>query len=212
MRSADVSRACAGRLSFLKRSEIGARSAVRALALAAAVLGGGVGRADAEGGAHRLAPDFSLIDQTGKPFTLSHFRGRPVVLFFGYAHCPDECPTVLANLKVARKALGPQGASILVALVTVDPERDKVADLRRYVSGFDPSFVGLTGSGTELNRVYRAYHVRITKSDVTSTGYDISHTSFVYYIGRDGRFRSLGVWSDSIDVLEGDLRTIAGST
>jgi protein SCO1/2 len=155
------------------------------------------------------AADFTLSDQYGHSFTLSHHRGRPVVLFFGYTHCPDVCPTILANLKSARTAIGPKGADILVALITVDPQRDTPGELGRFVSAFDPSFLGLTGTTAQLKPVYRAYHVRYEKQEVGAGGYLVSHTAFVYYIGRDGRVRGYGTWSDPRDILEEDLRAIS---
>jgi len=98
----------------------------------------------------RIAPDFTLSDQNGRQFTLSHYRGRPVVLFFGYTHCPDVCPTILANLKRARDVLGGKAHDVVVALVTVDPERDTSAELRQFVTVFDPSFLGLRGTRKQL--------------------------------------------------------------
>jgi protein SCO1/2 len=159
----------------------------------------------------RVAPDFTLTDQNGHPFTLSAQRGRPVVLFFGYTHCPDVCPTILADLRSALAAIGPTGASVVVALITVDPARDRAADLRRYVSIFNPAFRGLTGSPAALAGVYRAYHVRFAKEPASGADYQVSHTAFVYYVGRDRRIRALGTWSDPQAVLEDDLRDILNS-
>jgi protein SCO1/2 len=157
----------------------------------------------------RLSPDFTLSDQHGRPFTLSNERGRPVVLFFGYAHCPDVCPTILANLKRAREAVGAKGASVLVALITVDPARDTPAALGRFVTLFDPSFLGLTGSTARLAAVYRAYHVRYEKlPEEGSSDYLVSHTAFVYYIGRDGRIRGFGTWNDSQEILQENLKEL----
>jgi protein SCO1/2 len=156
----------------------------------------------------RIAPDFTLSDQTGRQFTLSHYRGRPVVLFFGYTHCPDVCPTILANLKRARDVLGVKAHDVVVALVTVDPERDTAAELRQFVTVFDPSFLGLRGTRKQLEPIYRAYHVRYAKLAENASGYLVSHTAFVYYIGRDGRFSGYGTWSDPQQTLQEDLRDI----
>jgi protein SCO1/2 len=167
--------------------------------------GGGIRPAGAAG---RVAPDFTLLDQNGHPFTLSRQHGRPVVLFFGYTHCPDVCPTILANLKSALASLGPQGTEVVVALVTVDPARDGAAELRRYVSIFNPAFRGLTGSPAALASVYRAYHVHFVKQAEANGDYEVSHTAFVYYVGRDRHIRSLGTWSDPQPVIQDDLREI----
>ena len=156
-------------------------------------------------------PDFVLSDQHGHDFKLSRERGKPVVLFFGYTHCTDVCPTILANLKRARERTGPKGADTVVALITVDPKRDSEAELGRYVSVFDPSFLGLRGSDAQLNAVYRAYHVRFQKQVESPGDYQISHTAFVYYIGRDGRIAALGLWSDGQPILQRSLAAIANS-
>jgi len=167
--------------------------------------------ANVAGDGLRIAPDFTLTNQNGARFTLSHERGHPVVLFFGYAHCPDVCPTILANLKRALGTLGPAGAGVVVALVTVDPARDDGPALRRFLAAFDPSFVGLTGSKAALAPVYRAYHVRYAKQAGNAGDYLVSHTAFVYYIGPGGRIRAIGTWSDDQPVLEEDLKEIAVS-
>ena len=154
--------------------------------------------------------DFTLTDQHGRPFRLSQYRGRVVVLFFGYAHCPDVCPTTLANLAHARSALGDAGRNVTVAFVTVDPQRDTPAVLRSFVALFDRSFVGLTGTPAQLAPVYRAYHVahRIVPAPASAAGYDVSHTSLVYFIGRDGRLRGYGDWTDPPDTFEQSLREL----
>jgi len=156
------------------------------------------------------APDFTLVDQRGKPFTLAHYRGRPIVLFFGYAHCPDVCPTILANLKRARESVA-HGRDSVVALVTVDPRRDTAAERGRFVGEFDPEFFGLTGTDAQLDRVYRAYHVKIQKTVGDSGGYLVAHTAFVYYIDREGRLSGFGTWDDPQPILDEDLGKIASS-
>jgi protein SCO1/2 len=132
------------------------------------------------------------------------------VLFF-YAHCPDVCPTILANLKRARETIGAGANDIVVALVTVDPDRDKPAVLRTFLSAFDPAYVGLTGTDAQLRPIYRAYHVQVVKGSANGSDYLVSHTTFVYYIGRDGRFRGYGTWNDPQDILIENLREITGS-
>ena len=157
------------------------------------------------------APDFVLSDQHGHDFKLSRERGKPVVLFFGYTHCPDVCPTILANLRRARAEIGPKASTAVVALITVDPERDTAAELGSYVSAFDPSFLGLRGDPRELAAVYRAYHVRFHRESEGPRDYLISHTAFVYYIGRNGRIRALGLWDDAQPFLKRSLEEITGS-
>lgn len=156
------------------------------------------------------AADFTLTDQHGRPFVLSQHRGRVVVLFFGYAHCPDVCPTTLANLAHARTAIGEAGRNVTVAFVTVDPRRDTPTVLRSFVALFDRSFVGLTGTPAQLAPVYRAYHVvhSIGPATASAAGYDVSHTSLVYFIGRDGRLRGYGDWTDPPAAFEQSLREL----
>jgi protein SCO1/2 len=145
------------------------------------------------------APDFTLTDQDGKPFTLSAQRGRPLALFFGYAHCPDVCPTTLAALAGAKRKLGAAGSAFGVVLVTVDPQRDSPAVLKRYVQQFDPAFGALTGSAAQLEPVYAAYHIRheIDSTAKSANGYTVAHSSVVQFISPGGRLRGTGNFSDS---------------
>jgi protein SCO1/2 len=160
--------------------------------------------------ARAATPDFTLTDQTGRPFTLSRERGHVVVLFFGYTHCPDVCPTTLANLAIARSKLGEAGRNVTVAFVTVDPKRDTPPVVRDFVALFDRSFVGLTGTSQQLEPVYRAYHVThaVAAEPSSAAGYNVSHTSLVYFIGRDGRLRGYGDWTDPPKTFEESLREL----
>jgi protein SCO1 len=150
-----------------------------------------------------VAPDFTLTDQDGHPYTLSAHRGHPLALFFGYTHCPDVCPTTLAALARAKRKLGPGGEAFDVVLVTVDPARDTPATLKRYVRLFDPTFAGLTGSEAQLDPVYAAYHVyhRAGSGKGSANGYIVAHSSAVQFISPGGRLRGTGDWSDSPDEL-----------
>jgi len=155
-----------------------------------------------------LAPVFTLIDQVRQPFTLSTLRGHPVVLFFGYTHCPDECPTTLARLAKAVRASGVP-SDVRVAFITVDPERDSPATLKRYVRLFDPGFIGLTGSLRTLSPVYAAYHTarEIDQVDHERHDYSITHGTTIYYVGRDGSIKGVGQWDDAIAEIVRDLRS-----
>lgn len=147
-----------------------------------------------------LAPDFTLTDQNGKPYTLSAQRGHPVALFFGYAHCPDVCPTTLSALAVAKRKLGAAGKTFDVVLVTVDPKRDSPAVLARYVRLFDPAFTGVTGTETQLDPVYAAYHIRHEiDASKASSNYTVAHSSVVQFIAPSGRLRGTGNYSDTPD-------------
>jgi protein SCO1/2 len=107
------------------------------------------------------AANFALTNQDGQTIRLSDFRGQLVLLFFGYTHCPDACPTTLAQFKQIRNALGANAARTRFVLVTVDPARDTPERLKEYLAQFDSSFVGLTGSADALAPVYRAYGVSV---------------------------------------------------
>jgi len=140
--------------------------------------------------AHRAgeaAPPFSLTDQDGKPFSLIGQRGKAVVLFFGYTHCPDVCPTTLAAIARAYRSLG-SPASLQVVFVTVDPKRDTPTAMRTYVSTFDPHFLGLTGDEPALDQVYKEYGIyrAIDPGGSTALGYTVSHSAVVFLIDRDG--------------------------
>jgi len=154
-----------------------------------------------------LAPDFTLTDQTGRPFTLSAQRGVPVVLFFGYTHCPDTCPTTLAKLAQAvRSSAAPR--DVRVAFVTVDPARDSPNALARYLHVFDPRFTGLTGTFNMLDPVYSAYHVWREDVPVNHAGsdYSVAHGAALYFIGRSGAIRGYGSWADDTPLMIHDLK------
>jgi protein SCO1/2 len=144
------------------------------------------------------APDFTLVDQDAKPFTLSSLRGHPVALFFGYTHCPDACPTALAKFtRVIHSPDAPPG--IRVVFVTVDRARDTPAVLKRYVGLFDPAIVGLTGSQKALDPVYVAYHAWFMAVPVNHgpNGYSVAHGTRIYYVARDGSITGFGDYADT---------------
>jgi protein SCO1/2 len=153
------------------------------------------------------APDFTLTDQDSHPFTLSGERGRPVVLFFGYTHCPDACPTTLAHLaRAVRNPAVPR--DVRIAFITVDPQRDSPQTLKRYVRLFNSAFVGLTGTLRALDPVYSACHTWREAWPVNHgpNDYFMAHGVTIYYIGRDGTLRGLGHWDDSVAALVHDLK------
>ncbi len=134
------------------------------------------------------AADFTLTDQEGRSVRLSDYRGRVVLLFFGYTHCPDVCPTTLAKLNYVVQELGEAAREVQVIFISVDPERDTPAAMKRYLSHFDPAFVGLTGRPEEIEAVTRAYGVYVEKEEVGSAaGYLVTHSARTYVIDREGR-------------------------
>ena len=137
-----------------------------------------------------LAPDFSLRGSDGSEVTLARYRGKTVLLAFGFTYCAAVCPTTLATLAQARGSLGKAADNVQVIFVTVDPARDDAAHIRRYLAAFDPSFIGATGAPDALAAVRRQYGVTAVKQG-TGDNYAMAHTSSIFLIDRAGRLRAL---------------------
>ena len=138
----------------------------------------------------REAPDFSVRGSDGSNLTLSRYRGKVVLLGFGYTHCPNVCPVTLAVLAQAHRKLGSLGSQVQVIYLTVDPERDNAEGLKQYLAAFDPTFVGGTGTAAEMAAVRSSYGVTAQKVG-DGSNYGVAHSSFVYLISRDGKLRAL---------------------
>ena len=138
----------------------------------------------------RLAPEFALKGSDGTELKLGRYRGKVVLLSFGFTHCAAVCPTTLATLAQARKALGKAGEAVQVVFVTVDPERDNAQGMKAYLAAFDPSFVGGTGKPETLAAVRKNYGVVATKVPMSS-GYAVDHTSSIFLIDREGKLRAM---------------------
>jgi protein SCO1 len=152
----------------------------------------------------RMAPDFALRGSDGGELALSRFRGKVVVLGFGFTSCPDVCPITLGTLASAHKKLGERGSEVQVVYVTVDPERDDAETLRAYLTKFDASFLGGTGTAGQLEAVRNEYGIaaqRIARGD----SYGFSHSSYTYLIDRAGRLRALMPYGSSADSYVHDL-------
>ena len=137
-----------------------------------------------------LAPPFALQGSQGAPVKLGDYRGKVVVLAFGYTHCPEVCPTTLALLTQAHRKLGDAGRDLQILYVTVDPQRDSLARLKQYLGTFDPSFIGLTGTSSQLAAVQQLYGVTAKRQDAGDT-YFVGHSTSTYLIDRSGRLRAL---------------------
>jgi protein SCO1 len=138
----------------------------------------------------RQAPDFMLQGSNGRELRVGGYLGKVVVLGFGYTSCPDVCPTTLSTLAQARRQLGPQAADVQVLYVTVDPERDGVERMKKYVGAFDPTFIGATGSAAQVAAVRKSYGVQAEKKTFGDS-YVVAHSSYTYLIDRRGRLRAL---------------------
>jgi protein SCO1/2 len=155
------------------------------------------------------ARDFALTDAAGKRRTLAEFRGTLVVVFFGFAQCPDICPTTLADLAQVKKQLGADGDRIQIVFITVDPERDSPQVLASYVPAFDPSFIGLTGSAEEIAAAAHEFKVFYQKvAGKTATSYTIDHTAGAYVFDREGRVRLFLRHGAGAEAIAADLRRL----
>ena len=138
-----------------------------------------------------LGGPFTLTDQDGHARDDRDFRGRWQLVYFGYTYCPDVCPTTLSEIADALRALGPQAGTVVPLFVTLDPERDRPAVLRKYLAAFGSEFVGLTGTAAEIASVAQAYRVYYAKQPIPGGGYSIDHASAIYLMAPDGRFVTL---------------------
>lgn len=148
-----------------------------------------------------------LPDAGGKPRRLEEFRGKAVVLFFGFTHCPDVCPTTLADIAGALKTLGPDAERVQVLFVSVDPERDTPQDLVQYVNAFDPRFVALRGDLAATQRVAKEFKIYFEKRK-QGDSYTVDHSSQTYVIDAQGRLRLLVRPERIAADLGDDLRTL----
>lgn len=136
-----------------------------------------------------IGAPFDLIDQHGRRRTDAEFRGKLLVLYFGYTYCPDVCPTDLVAISSAIDLLGSAGNNVQPIFITVDPQRDTVEHLRRYVSAFHPRLVGLTGSEHDIRTLALAYKVYYAKIRAErGEPYAIDHTGFIYLVDRNGKY------------------------
>ncbi len=172
--------------------------AVIAFVVAAIVLGWW--RVDGPGAPSRPTPTasapidvggpFSLVDHTGRKVTEADYRGRPMLVFFGFTHCPEVCPTTLLEITNQLKALGSEADRLQVLFITVDPERDTPAQLALYLQSFDPRIVGLSGSVEQVEAAVKAYKAYAKKIPAEG-GYTMDHTASVYVMDAQGRYRTL---------------------
>jgi cytochrome oxidase Cu insertion factor (SCO1/SenC/PrrC family) len=169
------------------------------LLLAAAVAGGllwresenipGIGRSVITGQAQVGGP-FTLTGQSGKPVSSTDFRGRYMLIYFGYSFCPDVCPATLGVMADALDKLGAAGERVVPVFITIDPARDTPKVLADYMKAFGPQFIGLTGSTAEITAVEKEYRVYAAKQPLPGGGYGMSHSSVLYLMGPDGRLVS----------------------
>jgi protein SCO1/2 len=151
-----------------------------------------------------------LTDHHGKPRTLADFRGRVVMVFFGYTHCPDVCPTALVEMAQVVKELGRDGEKVQGLLVTVDPERDTRQVLSQYVTAFNPGFLGLYGDAAATARAAREFKVYYQKQPVKDGGYSVDHTAGIYILDGQGRLRLYAPYNAGASAMLHDIRILLG--
>ena len=168
---------------FLAAAAAGAQAPARESAEAERLV------AELTSGTVPVGAPFALRDAHGRLRRLEDFRGKVVVLYFGFTFCPDVCPTDLAQISKALRSLGPRAKQVQPLFVTLDPRRDTPRLLRRYVRSFHPSIMALTGSEAQVRAVARSYKVYFERVPDTRGGYTIAHAAFTFVIGRDSRYR-----------------------
>jgi protein SCO1/2 len=154
------------------------------------------------------SPGLRLFDFDGRPRRLADYRGRVLVIFFGFVRCPDACPAELFKLALAMKRLGPLSERMQVLFVTLDPERDTPQVLKSYVTAFDPRFVGLTGSTAEIDRAAMSFYVEYARVG-RGADYSIDHSTSTFVLDAHGRLRLVGTLDTTVDDLVHDLAAVA---
>ncbi len=168
------------------------------------------------------APKFQLTDVTGANFgksleltdhngqrrTLADYKGKVIVLFFGFVQCPDVCPVTLAELAKVAKDLGPDAARLQVLFVTVDPERDTREVLKQYVPQFNPSFTGLYGDMDATLRTAKEFKIYVNKKPLDKGGYTVDHSAGSYILDHNGQLRLFAQYGTNAQALLNDIRIL----
>lgn len=157
----------------------------------------------------RPMSDFSLTGPEGEPVHLSDFQGRPVLLFFGYTHCPDVCPTTLAEFRQIKRELGARGERVAFVFVSVDGSRDTPEITGDYVARFDPDFIGLTGEEAGIRAIGEDYSLSFQRSDSdTASGYLVDHTAYTYLLDPAGRLRTMYPFTTPVNTIVEDIEQL----
>jgi protein SCO1 len=158
------------------------------------------------GGIATIGGPFQLTDQNGKPFSNRDMQGKPYLVFFGYTHCPDICPTTLFEMSQLFRKLGPDADKAGALFITVDPERDTAPVLKDYLASFDPHLRGLTGDRGAIDQAIKDYRVYAKKVPVQGGDYSMDHTAIVYLMDKDGHFIAPFDMQRKADAEAADLR------
>jgi protein SCO1 len=157
-------------------------------------------------GVATIGGPFHLVDENGKPFSDQDMKGKPYLVFFGYTHCPDICPTTLFDMSQLFRKLGPDANRVGALFVTVDPERDTQPVLKDYLASFDPHLRGLTGDRKAIDQAMKDYRVYAKKVPLTGGDYSMDHTAIVYLMDKDGNFVAPFNMQRSADIEAAELR------
>ena len=152
--------------------------------------------------------DVRLTDHNGKPRVLADFKGKVIVVFFGYTHCPDVCPVTLGELAIVARELGKDAARMQVLFVTVDPERDTPAMLSKYVPAFNPDFLGLSGDAEATARTAKEFKVFFQKQPASGGGYSVDHSAGTYIYDQAGRLRLFASYGQGAPKMLHDIRLL----
>jgi protein SCO1 len=153
-----------------------------------------------------IGGSFHLVDQNGKPFSDQDMKGKPYLVFFGYTHCPDICPTTLFDMSQLFRKLGPDANRAGALFITVDPERDTQPVLKDYLASFDPHLRALTGDPKAIDQAIKDYRVYAKKVPLQGSDYAMDHTAIVYLMDKDGNFVAPFNMQRSADAEAADLR------
>ncbi|HTV38126.1 MAG TPA: SCO family protein [Xanthobacteraceae bacterium] len=156
--------------------------------------------------ASAIGGPFSLVDENGKVFSDQDMKGKPYLVFFGYTHCPDICPTTLFEMSQLFRKLGPDADKVGALFITVDPTRDTQAVMKEYMASFDPHLLGLTGSQNAIDQAIRDYRVYAKKVPLEGGDYSMDHTALVYLMDKDGHFVAPFNMQRKADAEAADLR------
>jgi protein SCO1/2 len=200
---------------MVRRSVLVFALAIGLLTLGAAVAAFLLTRGGESGGtrpsAAAIGGPFTLMDTTGKTVTDQTYRGKWLLIYFGYTFCPDACPTALSNMSVALKKVGSTAGSLQPLFITVDPKRDTVQVMSDYLKSFDPRIVGLTGTQAQIDNVAKAYRIYAAPQNANGGDYLVDHSAYLYLMDPQGRFVNVISGEASGDEMAERLRKAIGS-
>ena len=159
---------------------------------------------------HRLMPDFTLTNTESQPTRLSDMRGKAVLIFFGYTHCPDICPFSMAEFYAVKQELGDLGNEVQFVMISVDGTRDTPEVMRYYVKPFDSTFIGLTGPESDVTRIGVNYGVHFEKQKPTDAqgAYTVAHTTYTYLLDAQGRWRIVFPFGTPVESMAADIKHV----